>query len=304
MASIDCMLDTEPMAREINRISGHVVGTTAAVTAMQAAVIKAEKDAADNVCDNVNRGFYTLIRSQISQKTAKLQSEVDSHLMKLNQLKKQLLALRDRMERDYNMTSARYFKLFNALNRELKNRVQELDRPTFDFAQDETSKLSNRQTMLTGTVSVSQLESVAYSQRIMVSNLKLRASNVIDSMNRFLCQSEEQKRLSDKILLQGRAVEAHVAIPVIVSESLINESGNTSTNVIVDSTGLSNTVQMDIRNRVSGALGDLQWTDNADNSEVAGEFNRMVADSQVSPRVKKMMEQMFASASMQTLKKV
>ena len=54
---------------------------------MQTAVIIAEEKAADHVCNNVNKGFYSLIRSQISQKMAKLQSEVDSHLMQLVQQK-------------------------------------------------------------------------------------------------------------------------------------------------------------------------------------------------------------------------
>jgi len=115
MASIDCVLDTNPMAAEIGTVSNHVKVTTTAVVAMQTAVVIAEAKAADHVCDNVNKGFYTLIRSQISQKIAKLQSEVDSHLMQLNQQRKQLLSIKGRMERDYNMISNRYLKLFNGL---------------------------------------------------------------------------------------------------------------------------------------------------------------------------------------------
>ena len=94
MAYIDCVVDTQPMANEINTVSTHINGTTAAVVGMRAAVIQAEEAAAEHVCDNVNKGFYTLIHSQISQKIAKLQSEVDSHIMKLNQLRKQLLSIK------------------------------------------------------------------------------------------------------------------------------------------------------------------------------------------------------------------
>ena len=88
MAYIDCVVDTQPMAREIDSVSNHIKGTTAAVVGMQAAVIRAEEEASNHVCENVNRGFYTLIHSQISQKIAKLKSEVDSHLMQLNQQRK------------------------------------------------------------------------------------------------------------------------------------------------------------------------------------------------------------------------
>ena len=71
------------------------------------------------------------MRSQISQKIAKLQSEVDSQLMQLNAQRKQLLAIKNRMERDYNMLSDRYLKLFNGINQNLKQRILELDRPVF-----------------------------------------------------------------------------------------------------------------------------------------------------------------------------
>ena len=88
MAHMSFTVDTQPMAREIESVSQKVKGTTAAIVGMRAAVIAAEAEAADHVCNNVNLGFYTLIHSQISQKIARLQSDVDSHLMKLNQCRK------------------------------------------------------------------------------------------------------------------------------------------------------------------------------------------------------------------------
>ena len=87
MPTFNYTVDTRPMADEISSVARHVNITTGAIVAMQAAVILAEQKAADHVCKNVNRGFHSLIRSQISQKMAKLQSEVDSHLMQLAQQK-------------------------------------------------------------------------------------------------------------------------------------------------------------------------------------------------------------------------
>jgi len=43
MANIDCVLDTNPMAEEINTVSNHIKGTTTAVVAMQTAVVLAKK---------------------------------------------------------------------------------------------------------------------------------------------------------------------------------------------------------------------------------------------------------------------
>lgn len=126
--SFDCVVDTNELAHSVNSVKKHVDTTTGAVVAMKVAVIKAEKEGADHVCRKVNQGFYSMIHSQISQKMATLQSRVDAQLMRLNQQRKQLAGIRRRMERDYQMISARYAKLFNALNRNLRQRVTELDR--------------------------------------------------------------------------------------------------------------------------------------------------------------------------------
>ncbi|MDR0989173.1 MAG: hypothetical protein LBM06_06905 [Prevotellaceae bacterium] len=91
MADISIQVDTNPMAEKVGTVAGHVNQTTMAVVTMQTAVIAAEQEAANNVCVNVNRGFFTLIRSQISQKIAQKRSEIDSLLLSLNQQRKQFL---------------------------------------------------------------------------------------------------------------------------------------------------------------------------------------------------------------------
>ena len=194
MASFNYTVDTQPMADEIRTVSRHVDVTTGAVVSMQVAVIAAEAKAADHVCDNVNRGFYSLIRSQISQKIARLQSEVDSQLMQLNQQRAGLLSIKTRMQRDYNMITSRYVKLFNGLNVNLKNRVFELDKPTIDFVNREINKISNRTKYLSATVPVTQSESIAVSQKIVSSNVKQKGLNVINSMKTFIHEMNERKR--------------------------------------------------------------------------------------------------------------
>lgn len=302
MAYIDCTIDTEPMARELESVGRHVNATTTAVVAMQTAVVAAEAKAADHVCKNVNRGFYSLIMSQISQKVAKLQSEVDSHLMQLRQYKKQLLGIQQRMERDYNMISARYLKLFNSLNANLKHRVFELDRPAIDFAVKELDQMSNRSLYLTSTVPVSQEESLTMSQRIIVSNMKNRGVKVIESMHRFLADMNEQNELTRKILLSRRkAQDKGVAVPVIVAESNFDAT-HKSIDIFLNESELNRDSQMAIRKTVDISLDQLKWSrSKAGAKEVENEFNRLLANSSASQRVKAMMTQLFRNSDYETL---
>ncbi len=304
MASyIDCVVDTKPMAHEIDKVSHHVTATTTAVVAMKTAVIAAEKEASDHVCEKVNQGFYTMIRSQISQKMAKLQSDVDSLLMQLAQQQKQLLGIRTRMERDYNMLLARYSKLFTGLNQNLKQRVAELDRPTMNFALGEVEHITNRSKLLTATVPVGQLESVMQSQQILASNAKYQGMKVINTMRDFLSDFNDQRRLTSTILLNGEARESHLAVPVVMMEACIDRNGTTVENIVMNDTGLSVSMQRSIQNAITSTEDNLSWIDTTDKDrETINEYGKMVASANLSDRVKEMMNNLFRATSYQTLK--
>lgn len=303
MAYINFTVDTRPMAREIENVSQKVKGTTAAVVGMRTAVIQAEADAADHVCKNVNTGFYTLIHSQISQKIARMQSDVNSHLMKLNQHRKQLLAIKNRMERDYGMITSRYTKLFNGINKNLELSIQELDRPTMNLAVRDTNSITNRTMQLTATVPVAQLEMLTASQRIIASNMKYRCSQVVDSVNGFLSQIKEQDRLTERILLPESANHSKtpVMVPAIICESNYDAYDHKSKVVTINEASFTPRAREAIRKGVYDAA--LEWEKRDDvNAEIKSEFMRCLGKSTVSDRVKNMTLKLFAKSDFQTLK--
>ncbi len=304
MARIDCLIDTNPMANEMRSVSRNIQGTTAAIVGMKAAVIKAEQNAADHVCRNVNKGFYTLIHSQISQKIAKLQSEVDSHIMKLNQLRKQLLSIKERMERDYGMISQRYIKLFNGLNKNLEQRVYELDKPIMEFAMKDINTISNRKKHMTATVPTSQKESLSISQKILTSNMKFQGMRVIDSMSRFLMDMKKQDELTQKILLNTSSLEkdACLMVPVIISESRYDKYGNTRLDVIPPSEGLSGKAQESICSAISMVAMKFDWQEESLSNEIKSEFSKYLSSSSAPQRVKDMANKLFSSNNVQTIK--
>lgn len=304
MARIDCLIDTKPMANEMRTVSRNIQGTTAAVVGMKAAVIKAEQDAADHVCSNVNKGFYTLIHSQISQKIAKLQSDVDSHIMKLNQLRKQLLAIKGRMERDYGMISQRYIKLFNGLNKNLEQRVYELDKPIMEFAMKDINAISNRKKHMTATVPMTQKESLSLSQKILTSNMKFQGMRVIDSMSRFLMDMKEQDELAQEILLDTSSSEkdARLMVPVIISESRYDKYGNTRLDVIPPTQGLNGKAKDSIRTAVNMEVTKFEWQEEPLSNEIKSEFGKYLSSSSASQRVKDMTNKLFSSNNILTIK--
>lgn len=306
MAVIDCVVDTTPMAKKIDHVSRHVDATTTAVVAMQTAVVKAHNDAADDVCRNVNRGFYSLIHSQISQKIAKWRSEVNSLQLQLNQQGRQLRAIRNRMERDYAMITRRYTKLFGSLNRALQRRVYELDKAAFKFAVTEIDTLENRGKQLTATVPVAQTESIAMSQRLMASNIKYRGARLIDIMKSFLTDVNEQKALTAKVLLdRGISSPDHTHyVPVALWEGVAGAMEGNLQHVVIPAEGFNDHTRQMLTNAFTSPESGLQWGKDArqPDKRVTDDFNRLLADFDATPRVKETMAKLFAKTSFQTFK--
>ena len=301
----DCVVDTREMAHSIHSVNRKIDETTGAVVAMKVAVVAAEKEGADHVCKNVNRGFYSLIHSQISQKMAALKSKVDAQFMRLNQQKKQLIGIRSRMERDYIMICARYGKLFTALNRALKQRVTELDRPVMDLVNVEATKITNRQNLLMADVPVGQEETIKASQRIASSKLKHRAVNSISAITRFIADSNRLERITNSILLRKNipVAEADIMVPVGIIESNFDNSGNNVTQLYVSQMGISDQAQNVIENRISSAMreDEFDWKDAEGASEVQNQFRLLVNSSALDERRKKAVIKLFERNRYQTL---
>ena len=303
MATFNYTVDTQPMADELKSVSHHVNVTTGAVVAMQTAVVVAGEKAAEHVCNNVNRGFYSLIRSQISQKSAKLQSEVDSHLMQLVQQKKALLGIKSRMQRDYNMIAGRYLKLFNGLNVNLKNRVFELDKPVIDFACKEVDKVSNRTKYLTATIPITQTESIALSQKIVASNVKQKGVNVIGSMKRFIYEMNVQKKLTDKILINDSNITkvGTSYIPIVIYECNRDRTEHKNVDIVMSEQELNKGVRSAITNAGYAEFPKLKWIQSAASSEeINNEFSKLLSASSKPSRVKDLALKLFQSNKYQT----
>lgn len=292
------------MADSLDRVGHRVDMTTTAVVGMQAAIIKAEKEAADRVCADVNRGFYALIQSQISQKIAKLQSTVDSHLLALNRQMAQLTAIRGRMDRDYGMLTSRYMKLFQTINRNLYRRICELDKPVMDFASKEMSCLDNRTVQQTATVPVAQQEGLTASQRIVVANIKSRCEHLVELMKKYLSDDREQKALSASVLLEREQTvdRERAALPVVVMEG-VQGPGMTTTDIRISRRALPADVADRVEAGVNRLLPSMKWRRQATRSRaVDREFDKLLGADTSSERVKRVIEYLYKSSVPQTLK--
>ena len=302
MANFNFTVDTNPMADSIDGVANHVDGTTAAVIAMQTAVVIAEQKGAEKICNNVNFGFYSLIRSQISQKIATHKSKADAKIMELQQQSVSLIGIKSRMEKDYQMLASRYTKLFEGLNKALRARIFELDKPTTNFVLKDVLPTANRTKRLSGSSSTTQVESIASSQMISVSNTKYNAMKNISSMQDFIYSSENQKNLIGSILnKESVSMPTEKDIPVLISES---EGLNVrQSQWMITQPPLKKNTNSKIESHIYSSLTNLKWVDDdqSNSSRVKQEFGNFVNQSTISDRVKNQMLSLLESSKWQKL---
>ena len=297
---IPCSVDTAPMAAELQSVSNHVKGTTAAVVTMQTAVIAAENKGANKVCSNVNRGFFTLMRSQISQKIANKQSRVEALIMQLGQQKRQLLSIKTNMEREYGRIAERYLRIFTSVNKELESRIRQIDQPVFELVNKHMMTSSNRMNALSGWVTTSQVEGITRSQQILVSKMKHNAQVALEQSTEFLSQIGEQRVLTGKVLISNpMGNESKTCqIPVVIWETLNDNSGIPRTEVNTPEALAK--IHSDQINNVIRESETLPWGEDQ-SSMVEEEFMSIVDSSASTPRVKDMIKKMFASSDYKTV---
>lgn len=296
-----CEVDTTPMAAEIESVSDHVKGTTAAVVTMQGAVIAAENQSANKVCRNVNRGFFTLIQSQISQKIANKQSRVEALLMQLAQQKRQLLSIKNNMEREYGRIAERYLRIFTSINKELEQRIRQVDQPVFELVNKHMTTSSNRMNALSGWVTTSQVEGISQSQQILVSKMKHDAQLALEQSTDFLSQIGEQRVLTGKVLISNPKgnEDKECQIPILICETINDSAGYPRTEVSIPEQ-LPNSSSNSIDNVVRGD-SNLPWHHEDVISTITEEFLRLLDSSNAPKRVKDVIKKMYSSSDFETL---
>lgn len=219
MANFSFTVETEEMAVALESVAPHVDGATAAVVSMQTAVVIAERKAADNICANVNRGFFSLIRSQISQKIAICRSQADARLLELRDQALKLSSVKATMQRDFQMIAVRYTTLFKSLDTALLSRIHEQNTPLMDLVMKDVLRLTSRAQALQASAPVHQLESVSSCQQIATTVTKAEACKAIRGIARFIQESNQQGQLTQSILgSECVSSNASISLPVALME--------------------------------------------------------------------------------------
>lgn len=298
MADFNIIVDTNPMAESVNKVSNHLTATTAAVVAMQTAVIASEKKSADKICANVDKGFYNLIRSQISMKLSVCYTEMQTKLALLMEYAKTLSKTKDRMEGDFNRVKGQYLHIFKGLDKALSNRISQLDKAPVSISE-------TRKKVVLGMLERHVPEAVVTSAEVDLSDQRIAASRIKNKTNHsldFLADKVRENRMYKLLMesmLDKTSSEKRVDeyIPVIYA----SKQSTLVTDTYVFSLHypdylpeqIKNTIDLTILNREDIFADDRK--DDFEKKTVSDEFRALVASSSLDQRVAEQMMRLFQS---------
>ena len=165
----------------------------------------------------------------------------------------------------------------------------------------EVEKVSNRRKQLAATMPITQLESLSSSQRIIASNVKEKGHRVISSMKAFIFEMNEQKKLTDQILINSN-YSAEVGInyiPVLVLESNRDKSNQLNVDIHIPQYDFGSAAISSIKNEVYAQFSNFTWQGKGKSyGEVSGAFSKRLSETNSSARVKDMAMKLFQAGEM------
>ena len=216
---VNIYVDTDPFDQSVENCSSHVNLLTGAIVATETAEIASRTRNSKKVASTIVGGFFSYIRSEISQQISELTQSTDAQLMHLRELMQTCISKKKQLESDYIRISSRYVKIFDDLNGELSNRIYELDKPAFVFKKEtDSQKIRTSDNDLVNTVAIFGSESSDLQSRIGASITKKRALDTLNKAKMFLWQ---QKKLNNTILqnMHNESLAGPIFTPVCFVES-------------------------------------------------------------------------------------
>ena len=206
------------MADRVDSVSKNVVVVGSAITAMQGAVVSAQKDAADNICRNLDGGFFLLIRSKLSQKITQFRSTINARLLELNEQAISLDGIHTQMESDFFNFKRRYAKLFTGLDKELTARVRALDCHASDIAALRSTLILNRINRDAGSMMFWDSDTHETTLAASGAHMKSRALRSIHAMNNSIREAQSYGKRYERAMGAGVQERQEYCIPVVYAE--------------------------------------------------------------------------------------
>ncbi|MBQ4378329.1 MAG: hypothetical protein II821_03930 [Treponema sp.] len=301
MADFDITVDTSPMANSLDHVNSNVRDVTSSVVAMQSAVVIAQQRASEQICQNVDTGFFVLMKSQFDQKIAAVSSKMLSTMQLMETFKGDIDKIMVIMQDDYERIKARYFKHFSSLDKALETRIHELDKRAYEISRN--YKMSQ---FKTGS---EVIKAICYSNDTQMVNVKQANATVKSKSTKSIgVMAEnviEQMKYSDSVQSILKEIEFEAPreeyVPVIFAETDSMMSEDSSVKNVVTSTEAAFSVNSKYLNQLKESSENFSWKEinDAEFEPIKTSFQQKVNSEVSDERVAREMLRLFDASKWQ-----
>ncbi len=293
MATFNFNVDTRPMARSLDDVSSNVAVVGTAVSAMEAAVIASERKATEKICQSIDGGFYLLMRTRLSQRVAKFTSTMSSRSGSMMETSQAIDHTHQQMLGDFNRIKARYLKLFDRLDRSLRKRIEDLDRPAMELASARQSVLAARRCQEAPAALFYASDTSVVALKASCARTKARVEDSLSELGQGARSIMDYGRTTRNVFERHTAGESVSFVPVVYA---VTENQVTPDNYAFEvhtPEFLSPQTQASVAQSVRRRQQDLRGANGQEVASVRASFARKLATSGVDERVAQTMQGLF-----------
>ena len=300
MARYDFLVDTTPMGHSLSTLAEGVRTTSVTVLSSAEAIALAEAEAAKKISYHVSEGFFNLVVSQLNQKMARLRSSLQAKDAQLLAERKTADLLRLQFLRDFQMIKRRYHKLFNTLNKSLKLRVYELDKPLTSVLVGGFQANIKQRNQNLAIPALLTTEGQSAGQGMEIGRTKQQALRLIEAIRAYLMKTFEVQAHINAMLTDDLADDRiDILLPSLMFEFDSQAVGIRGTQFqFAGAPGESQGLYHDVVQAVSGVeIAEEAWepVEVTERDRVVAEFQKLLDASSLSVREKAEASRLMAS---------
>ena len=302
--SIAVHVDTDEFDRSVRNCNRSIHGLTAAVVATEAAQVEAKKAASRRIANTIIQGFFNYVGADLAQKIKELAAKCEATFLELMDQKQTCLAKTSQMQNDYEMISRRYSKIFEDLDKETVSRIEQLDKPAFQFADSAQAVVDmGCDSGLLGLATVSANENLQLEAILSCSHVKMQARKLIDGANEYLKGTYRLTRSVSEMLTE-ESEEHDINLPVIYFES-VNSDNHSVSSIYRAESGFApsgDAVESNLRSKFMSGMTEWEDMPSEYKERTMPYFNSLLQSDQLDERLQKTILGLMEGNNIQTIK--
>ncbi|HUH44207.1 MAG TPA: hypothetical protein VLZ44_03465 [Treponemataceae bacterium] len=217
--NVNITVNTAPFDESVHIAERHVDQLTGAVTTMNAAQCASIHHSGKKISDSITNGFYRLIGSELTTQMSENKSQLESRLVLIIEIAKDIAGKHNRMEADMNRLKKLYAEIFTSLDEDCKKRVLAIDKPAFILSRAR-SKIINEPYLESGSFSLHEMsDTSSFNNLSTIARLRNQVSKVINVMTYSAMKTKECIRnietYSKNVKAEKRCISC---IPVVFTQ--------------------------------------------------------------------------------------